>query len=78
MDTNLANLANSLTEGRSAAGFHVRDEDGYYTRFGGDLDPRARSTSGAAGFRAIAATFALVILYCVLVPYSPALLFWLA
>lgn len=73
MDTNLATVASSLNT-RKSAGY--RNEDSYYARHGAAWSPLARkpATDQSPGLRTIAATFAVVILYCVLVPYAPALL----
>lgn len=70
-----ASLSNALGSGNPAADF--RNEDDYYAR-NAALWPRAARKpfrSDAPGFRAIATTFAVIILYCVLVPYAPAVLF---
>lgn len=77
MDTTLADLANSLTSGKTAAGFCARNEERYYAEFGGDWSRSKPELSrpGSTGFRAIATTFAVVILYCALVSYSPSILF---
>ncbi len=72
-----ASLSTALGAAKPAREF--RNEDAYYARHSAVWPgTHKRSTSGSAGFRAIATTFAVVLIYCVLVPYAPHLLFTLA
>jgi hypothetical protein len=92
MDSILGGLVAILGAGRSSKPpLHLRNEDGYYAAFSGEwpvltwsrrLAARRRASesriAAPAGFRMIAATAAVVLSYCALVPFAPALLSGLA